>query len=1494
MIKKIISTICSVLLVGFFVVGCIPDPPKPPIPPEDKIIPGLQASLEPIELVDEKVIKDQVIRTDKERINDRTLTSYTEELITFDNNNTQNETFIYPEPIHYKDKEEKLHPIEKKFEKLESKDFKPKIIDIDIEPLRGAEDEFDYVFFTIADVYFSDKSDEPIRLVYGENQLEFEWQGIDSVDAVVKEDTITFPSVLENIDLKYTISNTKVKEEIILAAPNNDLANMSFILRATNLDYVLENDIKFYEKGTENLIFVLEELVAEDAVGHKLTGKYEITPQEDDSYLVRILVDFNLMYHEDIVYPIIIDPTSDITAAGFTGYVDGWVSYTGAAYNSNVTNVDQVRAGRTGDAYGYIIYRGFIDFNTGGLPDTASITDTDLWTWSQEVTGAVGNMQINDMTSNTASDDIDAPDLAGLYADVGGGTTYVTATNMKVADEWDENDLGATADSDLEGNLANDFFTVGLRNVNEANNGQYYDISSQEGLTDSILRVTWTFPGGCTDWTITGNISITGDVTCSGTITITNSAALRTGGTLEITAQDLVFDAGHLWGDVGGQATTTLTISDDLIMSNGSSFKANSIINVTDDMTIGSGCVFSADDRGHIACTGNGVGETDDCDSDATRFGGGAGHGGTGGANTGGDFAGPRNGISLHSNSMGSGGGGTAWYASINVHVGGTGGGIVDLTVGGTLTVDGDLSADGGGGNEIWGRGGGGAGGTIDADVGVLAGSGDIQAEGGNAASTNPGGGGGGGGRIYLEYDSSTFSGTWSVENGDGTGGGANGTDGKLGVKDVANDDFWIQDGWEWQNGYESGWRNIVMENAEDVRTEVAALTLTLTGDMAVSTTTWILATYPSGYRKTMDLIVDDLIINNSNITGGWDEQSTTTVAVTNDIVMSSNSNFYGNFDIDADNFTIESGSRLSGLNRGYNACTGPGVGEVDDCDAGANRNGGGAGHGGDGGASTDGDFRGIRYGLSEAPVTMGSGGGGTVFWFGSDLHVGGRGGGLLLIDITDTLTVDGIIDSDGGQQVIWSLGGGGAGGGIVINTATLAGSGNIEADGSNGSSAGDPGGGGGAGRIWVECDTCSSNITYDATGGAAGGGDSTAGEGGKIGVWNTTADDLNIVDGWEFGQAGQDTTYANVTVENAVNVEVDGNWDWILTGDYRFATSSLVTNGFKESEITADNFYINNGSWKGYLMEKSTTTLNITNDVILSSNSAFWVSADITATNLTIESGSSLYSSARGYYQCLGPGHGLPCGCGGCGNGVGGGGAYGGDGGAGSGGAGGTAYGVEENPLSLGSSGGGHIYHTANIGAAGGGLIVADISDSTTITGTLRSDGGAGIYEWSGGGSGGGINLTTAYLYGAGSMSADGGDGGPGGNAGGAGGGRIRLNIKCIDYSSITPTVDYGDGTGTGDDGDVGTIFYDDDHTTYSGSGDWGIECCTENWILADVWVKDGDLFLKDEVEIDGVPIGGNLYIKEGSALYVEGDTHVYPACNISVRGDLINKIND
>ncbi len=169
--------------------------------------------------------------------------------------------------------------------------------------------------------------------------------------------------------------------------------------------------------------------------------------------------------------------------------------------------------------------------------------------------------------------------------------------------------------------------------------------------------------------------------------------------------------------------------------------------------TIRPGGRITVDALGYAPGSGPGAGRT------ANNMGSGAGYGGNGGASAS-SPGGAAYGVAEQPTDFGSGGGigyGPALSTS-------RGGGALRMRVTGTCTVDGEISANAP--NATQDSAGGGSGGSVWIDAGILVGEGSITANGGDGEPYS--GGGGAGGRIAIYTPMNLFGGSVSAAGGDG------------------------------------------------------------------------------------------------------------------------------------------------------------------------------------------------------------------------------------------------------------------------------------------------------------------------------------------------------------------------------------------------------------------------------------------------------------------------------------------------------------------------------------------------------------------------------------------------------------------------------------------------------------------------------------------------------------------------------------------------------
>ncbi|MGP8199274.1 MAG: beta strand repeat-containing protein [Limisphaerales bacterium] len=421
-------------------------------------------------------------------------------------------------------------------------------------------------------------------------------------------------------------------------------------------------------------------------------------------------------------------------------------------------------------------------------------------------------------------------------------------------------------------------------------------------------------------------------------------------------------------------------------------------LTVSNNVEVDVGGAINANGIGYPGGTGTGAGRSS---GGSYQDGSGGGYGGIGGMSssnavggvTYGSFTGPTN--------LGSGGG--ASYAG----AGGSGGGLIQITAGGSVIVNGTISANGANGTNA--RSGGGSGGSIWLTGLTLSGSGAISANGGSGDPSH--GGGGGGGRIALQCGSTSFTGPTTAYGGAGANIGGAGTVytqlmGQHGVLVIDN------------GGQSGGNTSIAINNS--------TYNVFIQGGASV---------FPSDAWTIGNLtIASNGFVLASSLT-------TLNIAVAGAI-------------------TIEAGgAMLANIAGYYYGNPGQGTGGTYN-EAGLYPCGGG-GYGGNGAAGIPTNAAGGvgGYGSQSEPGSFGSAGGTYQLY-----SIGGNGGGAIQItSLSGIVQVDGTMAANGGEGESGG-GGGGSGGSIWLTGGTLLGSGSITANGGNGANS--IGGGGGGGRI--------------------------------------------------------------------------------------------------------------------------------------------------------------------------------------------------------------------------------------------------------------------------------------------------------------------------------------------------------------------------------------------------------------------------------------------
>ncbi|MCI9616747.1 MAG: DNRLRE domain-containing protein [Eubacterium sp.] len=136
---------------------------------------------------------------------------------------------------------------------------------------------------------------------------------LDAQEEDIKKNEIIYKGKEENIQYKYTSYPTYVKEEIILKkAQKSNVFEFVFNLYGMRLETVgPDNSIQIRDKNTNAVVAYVDSPNIKDKNGelrYDVVG-YEIEEQENEIYLLKVVVDEDYLKSTETEYPVTIDPT---------------------------------------------------------------------------------------------------------------------------------------------------------------------------------------------------------------------------------------------------------------------------------------------------------------------------------------------------------------------------------------------------------------------------------------------------------------------------------------------------------------------------------------------------------------------------------------------------------------------------------------------------------------------------------------------------------------------------------------------------------------------------------------------------------------------------------------------------------------------------------------------------------------------------------------------------------------------------------------------------------------------------------------------------------------------------------------------------------------------------------------------------------------------------------------------------------------------------------
>jgi hypothetical protein len=643
--------------------------------------------------------------------------------------------------------------------------------------------------------------------------------------------------------------------------------------------------------------------------------------------------------------------------------------------------------------------------------------------------------------------------------------------------------------------------------------------------------------------TAPGNLSIAnGDMVLTGGSQVNIDGTLNLAANLNLTASTMALTGtGTVLGGVA-MSNSTVTLKSPLQVTGDVTLRNNSVLThfaatvtgtskldvTAANMIIDATSKIDVSGRGYLGGFQPGTGITGRTLGNTTTGGSESGSGGSYGGIGGGGTANAAYGDPANPNELGSGGGGSvvAGYNGDDNIPGGNGGGLIRLKVA-TLSLDGQISADGVLERNFVFQSGGGSGGGIRIDAGSISGSGIVSAKGGTAQHAFNGGGGG---RIAIYYGASTLP----VENviavgGVAAGGGAspegyprdtggagtiylkrnNGQPADLIVNNggIVTNNLTPVSGGNYNSVTAGGgasfsgnytiYNNTIYNNTTHTFSDGVNLpgdmsfvnsVITVNGPLNVN----LLSLVGSNLTVNGALsVLGNLALDGSSVTVAGAVNVAGMLTLVNGSVLShlaaTTATTY-KLSVSAAAVSIDLTSKIDVSGKGYPGAWQGGNASGTGMSLGNTTVGGstvynGGSYGGLGGYSGTGNVN-ASYGSMLLPGELGSGGGSP----NGNGNPGGNGGGVVLLT-AGTLDIAGAILADGGPS---NGGGGGSGGGILLTVGTLSGAGTIS---SRGSAAGD--GAGGGGRIAIYYDTNTLPSANIMAAGGSGNGEAVALNGG-------------------------------------------------------------------------------------------------------------------------------------------------------------------------------------------------------------------------------------------------------------------------------------------------------------------------------------------------------------------------------------------------------------
>lgn len=230
------------------------------------------------------------------------------------------------------------------------------------------------------------------QLQQGTNEIAFSLEDSQAVTASVSSNTITYPNALSNTDLKYTVLEDSIKNEIILkAAPSFTWLYFNVSLSTgLSLSSDLSGDLKVTNGQGTTIWQIPRPSVINSITNESVYGSYTLA-QTPCGYRIGLEITHSFLPSPERGYPVVIDPSIVITDGAniASNYV---LQNDDGIYNNN----QHLYVGNTSYGEG----RSFLKFNISGIPGGVTINSAMLGVATDEERASIPRVGVYTVTQN--------------------------------------------------------------------------------------------------------------------------------------------------------------------------------------------------------------------------------------------------------------------------------------------------------------------------------------------------------------------------------------------------------------------------------------------------------------------------------------------------------------------------------------------------------------------------------------------------------------------------------------------------------------------------------------------------------------------------------------------------------------------------------------------------------------------------------------------------------------------------------------------------------------------------------------------------------------------------------------------------------------------------------------------------------------------------------------------------------------------------------------